>query len=279
MELIQDVKVFCESRLHDPNRVVIADGSQRVSKLNGLPCIPHTYIQSTGWRNLTNNEQAKVFDLEPDNYKHGNSIRLIEIPELYIEAIHTLILKKIDHISSDEELEVIQSDVLYTNFIDFLSGYLRQNHLILDQDFKIFGLETNPKGLLAVSYDPTNECYVGLHVDNWDKEKIYQRYNSRSLFCLNLGYDDRFIMYVNLGFNNVCSLLNEKMQFTTDFTNYEPDELVYKFLDNFPKYPILKLRIKPREAYIFPIQNVIHEGVTTDKSFNDVNLMALGFIN
>jgi hypothetical protein len=44
----------------------------------------------------------------------------------------------------------------------------------------------------------------------------------------------------------------------------------------YPEYPVVKLRIAPREAYIAPTENMIHDGCTVDKNRPDLKLMFLG---
>jgi hypothetical protein len=45
----------------------------------------------------------------------------------------------------------------------------------------------------------------------------------------------------------------------------------------FPTYPVLRLRVKPGEAYIAPTDNLIHDGSSVGKQFPDITIHNLGY--
>ena len=47
---------------------------------------------------------------------------------------------------------------------------------------------------------------------------------------------------------------------TTTFTPGLADRVGQAFLKRFPGYPVVKIRLKPGEAYIAPTENMLHEG-------------------
>jgi hypothetical protein len=58
---------------------------------------------------------------------------------------------------------------------------------------------------------------------------------------------------------------------------YELDDsrasaLAEAFLDAYPRYPVARIRIGPGQAYIAPVQNIIHDGYTRQKTCTDYNL-------
>ena len=57
-----------------------------------------------------------------------------------------------------------------------------------------------------------------------------------------------------------------------------PDDIRQNFLQKYPEYPVIKLRVAPDEAYIAPTENIIHDGCTFGKKFFDVSLTIRGKI-
>ena len=46
-----------------------------------------------------------------------------------------------------------------------------------------------------------------------------------------------------------------------------------RFLVEFPNYPVLKVRLRPGEGYIMPVQNIIHDGYPRSKFHADMTLV------
>jgi hypothetical protein len=47
-------------------------------------------------------------------------------------------------------------------------------------------------------------------------------------------------------------------------------------MEAFPSYPVLRLEIRPGEAYIAPTEIVIHDATTMGKEFTDATFTVLG---
>jgi hypothetical protein len=48
------------------------------------------------------------------------------------------------------------------------------------------------------------------------------------------------------------------------------------FMQSFPRYPVIKLMVRPGEAYIAPTENLIHDSTTEEKNMLDVAVTLLG---
>jgi hypothetical protein len=51
----------------------------------------------------------------------------------------------------------------------------------------------------------------------------------------------------------------------------------HDFMRSFPGYPVLRVRIRPREAYIAPTDNLIHDGSSVGKNYPDIAVHLLGY--
>lgn len=129
-------------------------------------------------------------------------------------------------------------------------------------------------GLAGVSSDDSDGSFVGLHIDDWDSLPILERQNSRVLFCANLGVDPRYFMYLDVTVDVMAAKLEALRR--VDYMQCHPDQIVSEYLDAFPDHPVVALKMEPYDAYIAPIQNVVHEGSTMGAQWPDVQIMLLG---
>jgi hypothetical protein len=110
--------------------------------------------------------------------------------------------------------------------------------------------------LQTVSRDESRNRLVGLHVDYWDKDPLARRVHSRNRLCVNIGYGDRYFIFVNL----TLSQLRDKLEATTGIQLEEPAFIGQTFLRTFPLYPVTRILLKPGEGYIAPTENILHDG-------------------
>jgi hypothetical protein len=132
-------------------------------------------------------------------------------------------------------------------------------------------------GLDTTTFDVSQNRYRGMHIDNWGcpPRNASERDACGLRVCLNLGFEKRDIIFINLRLKSFLDFLA---------TRRGPEEVVelYKetyaqplaedFLNEFVDYPVLKLSLEPCQAYIGPVQNIIHDGYSLLKKFIDVNL-------
>lgn len=139
----------------------------------------------------------------------------------------------------------------------------------INDSMRVLGHYSRMPGLASTSIGEDGK-FVGLHVDSWASGSISERkegYPSR--LCVNLGPEDRYFMFQNLSFNQIAEISNSPI-------SDHPNQFVVDFLDSNPSYPVLKLRIKPGEAYIAPTEIMIHDATTRDKHYVDASVTILG---
>ncbi|MBL8510777.1 MAG: hypothetical protein JNM52_03945 [Betaproteobacteria bacterium] len=112
--------------------------------------------------------------------------------------------------------------------------------------------------------------YVGLHIDSWHTGTVAERpsgYPTR--FCYNLGPEDRQFQFINLSIRRIREL-------SPGFGSNDPNEFCTDFLLRHGDYPVVKVRVKPGEAYIAPTEIMIHDGSTVGKHYFDASFTFLG---
>lgn len=131
--------------------------------------------------------------------------------------------------------------------------------------------------LETVSRDTRSGRYVGLHIDNWSRLPHGARGAAPARLCANFGWDDRYLLFLNLSFDQIVNVEIDKFAHWQNGQMRKggalrkgPTVFAREFLKSFPEYPIFRLRVKPGEAYIAPTENLVHDGSSLEGAIADV---------
>jgi hypothetical protein len=133
------------------------------------------------------------------------------------------------------------------------------------------GLIVQPARLQTVTVHPQSRELVGLHLDNWFRLPLRRRHEAPNRICLNLGCQDRYFLFLNLSIRRMYGAVRRRVA-----GQLHPMAVGRHFMTLFPSYPVVRLRIRPGEAYIAPTDNLIHDGSSCDMSVADLSLSLLG---
>jgi hypothetical protein len=138
----------------------------------------------------------------------------------------------------------------------------------------ISGMGGRQPGLSTATIDNKRGCRNGLHTDNWDGLPLAKKQEATNRICLNLGRDSRYFLFVNLTEMEIFEMLG-----CPDSSVNKPwtRQLTNEFMQRYPNYPVVKLRISPGEAYIAPTENIIHDASTAEMQHLDVKVMMRGY--
>ena len=87
----------------------------------------------------------------------------------------------------------------------------------------------------------SDSCMVGLHIDN-------QRGSSLHRISINLGSEPRYLLFINLSIDQLYRLVSETDGNVLSKTSGS-SRICRAFMQLFPNYPVVKLRVNPGEAY------------------------------
>jgi hypothetical protein len=153
----------------------------------------------------------------------------------------------------------------YIQAMDKLAEYILPLSLD-DESLVCKGVYLNPPGLTTVTSDRSSQNYIGLHFDSWDRLPIEERHLSSNRICINLGKEDRYLLFINLSVLTISRLIKE----------HTVNALKTAFLQAYPDYPVIKVRVSPGEAYIAPTENMIHDGCSLERNSPDIHLTIRG---
>ena len=125
-------------------------------------------------------------------------------------------------------------------------------------------------------YGPETEALVGLHVDSWYRREfgLDRREQAPNHFCLNLGSQERFFVFVNVPVGQMFAMAKDESDISADTCG--PTALAREFLRSCPSYPVVRVRIRPGEAYFAPTEAIIHDGSSIEMNATDIVLSVRG---
>jgi len=139
------------------------------------------------------------------------------------------------------------------------------------------GPSKNPGNLKTITINRDIGRYIGLHVDTWDRLGLDSRHLATNRICVNIGNDDRYLLFLPLSLTQIASVLSEKMG--PDWK--APQRLTVigrQFMERFPDLPVIKCRHAPGEAYVAPTENLVHDGSSVGQSGMDEQFTVRGHI-
>lgn len=256
------IKLYTE--LQNPDDIItISEGISELYSLNNIKCKEPAYLPIENWRKLTSNELNSILASEEDklNYQTIGLIKLSEefITEFKIDQIRQLLLKNnyMGNVSNQ-----------FPNEIKALENYSK-NYQIISEKQKVIGISCSNTSDEAVTFDYDSKCFIGLHIDSWFNEKVSERFQSKNRICYNLGFEDRYLIFSNIP---VVSMLHRS---TTE--KLSARETIRHFLRKTPELKCFKLRIRPFEGYIFPTENLIHEGKNKNNHTIDITFTTISY--
>ena len=233
----------------------------------------NAFVPDSDWR-AASAEELRILCGLPNSAKPESSITLIRIPDAILNSIYP-------------RLNTLRSITELKHANDYFSRMLGLEQVVYyahrlssrDRDSESpwpKGALVNAPALPTVTIDNQSNRLVGLHVDNWVNSPLGERQSSPNRVVVNLGFEDRYLVYINLPLELVWRLAYGPAR--KDVPIFEHD-LIAEFYRKNPSYPVVKLRIGPGEAYIAPTDNIIHDGSTIGMTEWDLYFSVVGYFD
>nr|RNJ66146.1 MAG: hypothetical protein EDM05_27340 [Leptolyngbya sp. IPPAS B-1204] len=270
-------------------RIWISSGLTPAATMSGHRSYAlNAFIPQPPWR-LPNSAEYQLLCADNSQanllgWQLGSSIGVCRIPDPVLTPLITVLEKlELATLSRQHFLERLRSPENKQAILpisQFLHRYFLFPHQpkLLGFYLKQPGLETSTATLAQLrpsgqAIDPDQVVYVGMHLDSWEVAPIERRHRSRNRLCINLGREDRFFLFINLTLKDLSDAL-DPLEVKNDPNGVRLGEL---FMQRYPSYPVVKLKVAPGEAYIAPTDNLIHDASSIDKQQIDLTMTLLGY--
>ncbi len=118
---------------------------------------------------------------------------------------------------------------------------------------------------------------LGLHIDSAYQDVPFEERDYVPVrISINLGLNDRFLLFVSASMGQIRQMLADRNFKYAMQSSIATHEFRTVFMSNFPDFPVVKVRIRPGEAYVAPTENIIHDGCTIGQTHFDVQFSACG---
>jgi hypothetical protein len=230
------------------------------------------YRPKKTWRPLDAAEIEKVVGVTA-NTDVANTLCLVETPRKFLLKFYQ---SKLDQMSLSPAHWDEMMKSAFPSFADEIREWFEQEVFDVFKTCSAFVNFTRP-GLDTTTFDVLQNRYRGMHIDNWGLpgRTALERDACGLRACVNLGFEAREIVFINLRLKSFLDFLTVKRgadEMVPLYHETYAQPLAEDFLNDCNDYPVIKVSLEPCQAYIGPVQNIIHDGYTMGKKFRDVNI-------
>lgn len=206
-------------------------------------------VPTPPFRSLTAHEASRW--IMPSNalYQPTHDVALVVLDTEPVRMLRRLL----ENVSSREDALQAASSVETRSALTAIVGEVSRRFISAGEIHPL-GISIDEGGQLTTTYDRAIGQKIGLHVDSWDRKPTTERGHARNRLALNVGASSRYLWFSN---TPVSTLVRSHGLAAGGAT-----ELVRWFLLGRPRLPIMRVEIRPGEAYIAPTENLIHDGCT-----------------
>ncbi|MCC3425532.1 MAG: hypothetical protein JGK12_16740 [Microcoleus sp. PH2017_01_SCD_O_A] len=251
-------------------RVWLSSGTQLAvdTSPDSLQYCEGAFMPKEPWREPTPAESALLWTDEPPPHYAG--VGIVRLPA---DVLALLADAAIASLTTPLQVAEFKSQKKCGQILDRLIDYFKP-FCLSDSSPVISGMGGRQPGLSTATIDNKRGCRNGLHTDSWDNLPLDKKQEATNRICVNLGRDSRYFLFVNLTEMDIFQMLGCS---GADIGKPWTRQLTYQFMQRYPEYPVVKLRIAPGEAYIAPTENMIHDASTADMKHLDIKVMMRGY--
>jgi hypothetical protein len=274
-------------RENEPGRLQATSGTTSASSSDG-EYEDRAIIPSGPWRELSKHERRTLLKVNTACEEHA----MIKVVTLASEILGCFL--EIREFASYGRLDDVRRRVSRPAFCDAISACSRHARDCFGMNISVApgcvagGIRVNAANLPTVTIHPDSEQFVGMHVDNWTRLPLDQRHLAPQRICINLGSHPRYFLFVNISIRQVltaaeqasaadldlpgCRAMIRKNQLSSLNRSACGTLVGRAFLASSPRYPVIRLKLNPGEAYIAPTENLIHDGSSLGALGHDISL-------
>jgi hypothetical protein len=238
-------------------RVLLSSGTALADVLTDRCSTPYcrdAIIPQLPWRKPTVLEQQILFSRQFEN-SSNLYVSVFSIPQNFLSHFND-----INSVKDPRELNYFFQKDRVKKGISLIQEHI-ETFCLQSADITKYGIGWNAPNQMTVTVGADN-CKVGLHIDN-------QRGSSLHRILINLGSEPRYFLFINLSIQQIYSLVLEIHSNAISKTSGS-SRICMAFMQIFPNYPVVKLRVEPGEAYIAPTEHITHDGCTEGTNSLDV---------
>lgn len=250
------VRIFRDpSTSEDSPGVWLSAGSEVVSERRAVEAgyRPGAVVPISAWNEPSAAQRELLFCRDRASVRTGTTVSVVRMPEAVM-----LPLRDLDYPDPSPEAETVRELV-----VERLRPFLASQ-----DDLVVQGIRVQPGGLRTATTRsfPEGVAFIGLHVDRWHEGEVGCRDHAQ--LSINLAPRDRFFVFLNVPVDEL----------KRDFGEPASGErtLARDFAERCGEYPLVRVRIRPGEAFIAPTENLVHDISLEGSPLTDVSFSLRG---
>jgi len=250
-------------------RLALSDGLSPACELyHSCTYKERSFVPRPPWRQPNIIESENLFSDGRHNHSAGASIRLMRMPGDLLYALQGVRIAAQMGFSAAVQ-RYAQTDHYACSIATAKQHLSRVTGLSADT-FDSPKITVKAAGLPTTTSEPSSKL-VGLHIDSWLPRSLSERQWSPYRLAVNIGASDRSFLMINLTTASLCSRVKEA-GYLVDTSATGTHELRTAFMELFPHYPVLRICMRPGDAYVAPTENFIHDGSSQGGHYPDLLL-------
>lgn len=249
----------------DYSRISKSMGCQEAKKIDGIDCLKETFIPIEPWIGLEKTELESLIAKSDIQY---TDLTLIKLPKFIKKSFEKL---KIDNCINIHDISYIQNSVEFKRTLQTFLNHL-ERYNIEKKQLTPHSIYFGKPNLKNNTFNSKENVYIGMHLDSWEGDPLNLRSKSRNRICLNLGKKSRYLLFYNIGLDDMAKMAD----FNTQADRFDINKIYKEFAKKYANFPIYRVEIKPYEAYVAPTEYIIHDGSSWNSSNPDINLVVRG---
>lgn len=241
---------------------------------------PNCVVAREDWRGLYDDERDIV--LGAGEQALSTTLSILDLGDELLRESHETLLPLLasastvggDPSRADEPQQVAEQQAYVSALRTFQSSVSRalyERYGIIPETTGAADLVVHQPDQLSTAFNPGINAFMGLHIDSHQRLPFGDRTGAMTLCSVNVGFAERYLNFVNLPVRSLLEVLAERGVPAPESAS----DLKDAFFAEFPDYPVLRLTIRPGQAYLCNTQNTIHDGATNHAQRPDVSFLTL----
>jgi hypothetical protein len=233
------------------------------------------------WRKITSLEYDILTKASTQRLR-GESVTILSLDNQTLDPLQEFNLKMRNTLEDYYEIyKLPRFKLVLENLLaqlSWLSPVRSDRNMVLAMSVSYPDLYTVATDYINHTQPNGDRAFIGLHFDTTSEEVLVrdeERIDAKNRICINIGKGDRHLLFIN---QTATTILNALNPFGNDTTlNLSTTRQSSRdFMNKFPNYPVIRITLKPGEAYIAPTDNIIHDGSSEMSLHPDISLHFLG---
>lgn len=243
------------STAEDSPGVWLSAGSEVVSERRAAESgyRPGAVVPISAWNEPGREERELLFCHDRASVRTGTTVSVVRMPEEVMKP-----LRELDYPDPSPEAAAVRALV-----VERLRPFLASQ-----DDLVVQGIRVQRGGLRTATTHsfPEGVAFIGLHVDRWHEGGYGCRDHAQ--LSINLAPRDRFLVFLNVPVDELAR----------DFGDPSGGGLSIgrDFAQRCGQYPLVRVRIRPGEAFIAPTENLVHDISLEGSPLTDVSFSLRG---